>query len=213
MASTAAPPERPGRVYEPDLEPKAGDPTWGVVDLHPRQGAWTREEFLALESNRSVELVDGFLDVLPVPRMSHQEIADWLVAKLKDRLGRRAACTAPFPVGTIRENYREPDAVATTDPGGLPEDSCEHATFVVEVVSEKKRDRRRDYVTKRSEYAAAGIQEYWIVDPSDLVVLQLVLDGDVYREAGRFAAGDVVRSEAVPGFEVSVDELFEAVPR
>ena len=37
--------------------------------------------------------------------------------------------------------------------------------LVVEVVSPGPQNRDRDYRYKRTEYAARGIAEYWIVDP------------------------------------------------
>jgi Uma2 family endonuclease len=39
------------------------------------------------------------------------------------------------------------------------------ADLAMEVVSKGKEDRKRDLITKRFEYARAGIPEYWIVDP------------------------------------------------
>ncbi len=55
--------------------------------------------------------------------------------------------------------------------------------LVVEVVSPGKANEDRDYRYKRSEYAARGILEYWIVDPeiSKITILSLV-DG-LYEEA------------------------------
>jgi hypothetical protein len=78
-------------------------------------------------------------------------------------------------------NGREPDVVVVlpakahlvreTFVDGPPD-------LVVEVVSDDSVER--DYETKRAEYAAAGIPEYWIVDPrSDLV--DALFDLDVER--------------------------------
>jgi len=86
---------------------------------------------------------------------------------------------------------------------------------VVEVVSASPEDRHRDYVVKREDYAAAGIPEYWIVDPTERVITLLVLEqndsGRVeYVEAGRFAVGSRVCSHRLPGFEVPVTDCFAA---
>jgi Uma2 family endonuclease len=48
------------------------------------------------------------------------------------------------------------------------------ADLVMEVVSEDDPDR--ELVTKRVEYAQAGICEYWLLDPRDRTVTVLALD-------------------------------------
>lgn len=82
------------------------------------------------------------------------------------------------------------------------------ADLVMEIVSPDDPDRDTD--VKRREYARAGIQEYWIVDPRDESILVLVLDGRQYREGGRFVAGQNARSELLAGFEVDVTAAFAA---
>ena len=76
-----------------------------------------------------------------------------------------------------------------------------------EVVSDS--DAENDYVTKRREYAAAGVREYWIVDRYRREILTLVLDGGSYREAGTRSAGEV-RSDTIPDFAVNVADVWAA---
>lgn len=52
-------------------------------------------------------------------------------------------------------------------------------TLVMEVVSGGPQDRKRDLVIKRAEYAAAGIPEYWIVDPESRRITVLTLVGAI----------------------------------
>jgi Uma2 family endonuclease len=75
-------------------------------------------------------------------------------------------------------------------------------------VSGNKEDRRRDLVTKRKEYARAGIPEYWIVDPREERVLVLRLEGKCYKIHGDFSKGQAASSVLLPGFSVDVNELF-----
>jgi len=65
-------------------------------------------------------------------------------------------------------------------------------------------------LTKRREYAQAGIAEYWIVDPKTEMVSVLVLDGDVYRLHGEFARGTAATSVLLPKFVVDVAAVFDA---
>ncbi|MEG4633573.1 Uma2 family endonuclease [Microcoleus sp. AR_TQ3_B6] len=55
--------------------------------------------------------------------------------------------------------------------------------LVVEVVSPGKVNEDRDYRYKRSEYAARGIPEYWIVDPGQAKVTVLMWVDGLYEEA------------------------------
>jgi Uma2 family endonuclease len=86
----------------------------------------------------------------------------------------------------------------------------EGADLVVEVVSEGEENRKRDLVTKPQEYAAAGISEYWIVDPQERQITVLVLEGQAYREHGAFGSGKVATSVLLAGFSASVDAVFAA---
>ena len=60
------------------LQHRIGEPTWDIAMLFPLQGQWTEEEYLALDTNRLMELVDGCLDVLPMPTPYHQAIVRYL---------------------------------------------------------------------------------------------------------------------------------------
>lgn len=52
-------------VIQPQL--KRPKPTYEIIDLFPAQGESTEEEYLALETNRLIELSKGNLEVLPLP--------------------------------------------------------------------------------------------------------------------------------------------------
>ncbi len=54
--------------------------------------------------------------------------------------------------------------------------------LAVEVVSPGSENRDRDYRYKRSEYAARGIPEYWIVDPQQQKVTILEWVSGLYEE-------------------------------
>ncbi|MEH1784051.1 MAG: Uma2 family endonuclease [Nostoc sp.] len=56
-------------------------------------------------------------------------------------------------------------------------------TYLVEVVSPGKVNEDRDYRYKRSEYAARGISEYWIVDADRARITLLTLVDGLYDEA------------------------------
>jgi Uma2 family endonuclease len=80
---------------------------------------------------------------------------------------------------------------------------------VVEVVSPGKVNEDRDYRYKRSEYAARGISEYWIVDPGKMKVTVLTwLDG-LYEEAVFTDRNDRIISTILPEFALTVAQVLQ----
>jgi Uma2 family endonuclease len=67
-----------------------------------------------------------------------------------------------------------------------------------------------DYQTKRTEYAQAGIPEYWIIDPQQNLVTVLVLRGKDYQVHQAGTPGMQVASVLLDGFELSVADIFAA---
>ncbi|NJM40309.1 MAG: Uma2 family endonuclease [Anaerolineae bacterium] len=84
-------------------------------------------------------------------------------------------------------------------------DFWEGADLVMEVLSS---NREHDLVTKRKEYAEAGIPEYWIIDPQLRTITVLTLANKQYVEHGTFAEGAIAQSVLLSGFEVTVAEVF-----
>lgn len=79
--------------------------------------------------------------------------------------------------------------------------------LVMEVVSQD--DPERDWTKKRTDYAEAGMPEYWIVDPHRGVIVVLRLDAGRYVEHGEFPRGTRARSALLPGFEVDVTAALQ----
>lgn len=193
---------------------KAEEPTWEIARLFPAQGNWSVEEYLALDTNYLVEFSDGYVEVLPMPTDKHQAIVAYLFLALV-AFARKTGGTvrfAPLRVRLWPGKFREPDLVFMSAEHGDRRHNqyWEGADLVVEVVSGSEDDRQRDLVTKRREYAQAGIPEYWIVDPRQELITVLQLSGDAYTEHGRFGRGTIVKSASLAGFEVPVDAVLDA---
>jgi Uma2 family endonuclease len=56
--------------------------------------------------------------------------------------------------------------------------------LIAEVVSPGRTNRDRDFINKRLQYAAIGVSEYWLIDPSVKAVMVLTLQEDDYLEVG-----------------------------
>ena len=129
------------------------------------------EEFLALPNDgRQMEWVDGEAIIFMPPNVRHQLLSGFLFFLLNGfaglfNLGRVIA--APVEMRTRPDGpAREPDIlfVAREHLGRLmAQRLVGPADLIIEIVSDESatRDRREKFL----EYAAAGVREYWWVDP------------------------------------------------
>ncbi|MFQ5854975.1 MAG: Uma2 family endonuclease [Anaerolineae bacterium] len=190
-----------------------------VTETPPEEGRrlrMTYEEFLAwADEDVHAEWVDGEVIVHMPPKTIHQDIATFLVALLRFfaqffQLGK--VLTAPYEMKVDPPDgpAREPDIlfVATENLARLTENKLEGpADLIVEIISDDSvsRDRSRKFY----EYQAAGVREYWIIDPRQGTERA---DFWVLDEDGRYRpvpVGDdgIYRSTVIPGFWLRVDWL------
>jgi Uma2 family endonuclease len=83
--------------------------------------------------------------------------------------------------------------------------------FIVEVLS--KNSTKRDRVTKFEDYAAHGVEEYWIVDPIKQTVEQYILpseDSEIYALWRKLTVADDIESVVIKGFKIPVLAIFDA---
>lgn len=191
-----------------------GEPTWEIAKLFPNQGTWSEHQYLALDTNRCIEFVDGRLEFPPMPTELHQLIVRFLFlqlhdfAEIKHKLG--LVLFSGLRVKLWEGRIREPDLVFlfAENHHRRGDKFWRGADLAMEVVSEDDPDR--DLVEKRSEYARAGIREYWIVDPrtETVTLLSLRESGTEYTEAGEYRRGDTAASLLLDGFSVEVTAIF-----
>lgn len=201
--------------YPSPIASKPGEPVWEVARLYPAQGEWSEEAYLELDKagNTLIEFTDGYVEMLPMPTVEHQRIVMCMVLALNEfsRPGKLGEVfTAPLPLKLRTRVYREPDIIFVLQQNRPKGNYPERADLVVEVVSAGKANRVRDVNTKRLEYAAAGIPEYWIVDPKDGQITVLKLDGKTYIEHGVFKKGATATSALLNGFSVDVTKALAA---
>ena len=146
-----------------------------------------------------------------MPTVMHQAILVFLTRLFAAYLEPRGgfALFAGLRVRTGEGRFSEPDLAALldrSDPRNQPRYWL-GADLVLEVVSED--DPNRDLVVKRAEYAAAGINEYWIVDPRAETITVLVLVETHYVEHGVFRRGDTATSPLLDGFTLDVTAMLD----
>ena len=185
-----------------------------VLELLPPQGDWSEEDYLWLtdDTNRLIEFVDGYIEVLPMPTDEHQAISGFLCRAFSLHLQALGGIVlyAPLRIRIRARKFREPDLLVLRD----AHDSRRQnrywlgADLVVEIVSPDKPER--DLVEKRMDYALVGIPEYWIVDPRQQTITVLALYESQYQEHGVFSRGAQATSAVLAGFSVAVDDVLDA---
>ncbi len=134
------------------------------------------------------ELVEGVLLVTPAPNANHQRCVKELLVALSLAAGdEHFVVPAPFDFYVSEITYFEPDIVVALEEE-VGEARLERTPLLLVEVGSRT-TRLIDMGTKRLAYEAAGVPEYWLVDPDEpsLTVLRLV-EGR-YQEAAR-VAGD-----------------------
>lgn len=140
------------------------------MDILPKGRVYTIEDIYALPDGVRAELVDGRIYYMAPPSRTHQRISSRLNQIISNYIdGQNGSCEiypAPFAVFLDKDDtaYFEPDLSVICDTSKLDEKGCHGAPdWIIEIVSPGSKSM--DYFTKLMKYQAAGVREYWIVNP------------------------------------------------
>jgi Uma2 family endonuclease len=178
----------------------------------------TYQEFLELSSNseEQFEYIDGEIYLMTAPKVVHQSalgelyriFASWFKGK---------SCRpffAPFDITLKRTaaniNVVQPDLMVICDLDrhmntkgyymGVP-------TLLVEILSESTRGK--DSLKKLDLYLAAGVSEYWIINPISREIAVMSFEKGRITDGRMSGTGESVESILFKGLQVEVDELFQ----
>lgn len=166
----------------------------------------TADEYVRLpeDSLFRYELVNGVVLTSPNPTFRHQVIVVELCSQVRNHLGRYSTGTVVFGVDVRLGDDRvyRPDVVCLQAQKAA---RCGNAVMevpdlVAEVISPEF--RCYDSQTRRGDYEAADVSEYWLIDPDRNEFHFLVLEGGAYREVS--AAGEHYASTVLTGFELDL---------
>jgi Uma2 family endonuclease len=182
------------------------------------QKKMTLEEFLAYDdgTDNLYELENGEMLSMPAESDLNQRIASFLFALFlglgipshRIRIGMEVA------VSGAQASVRVPDLVVLSEELATVMEGATRSIvlmdmppplLVVEVVSPNQ--EKRDYRYKRSEYAARGIAEYWIVDPGQQRVTVLEWVEGMYEEKV-YTENRVISSPVLENLELIVDRIW-----
>jgi Uma2 family endonuclease len=186
----------------------------------------TFEEYLAYSSNVEgrFQLIDGGLTELPPESELNNFIANHLqfllvIAKVAPlRLIRIHTLELQVPVLNRKDPMncfpdlavlREEHILLTERRLTITRD-MPPPRLIAEVVSPSQTNRDRDYINKRAQYAAIGVGEYWLIDPSTQMIVVLELRGDTYGEVGAFRGSERILSPTFPELALTAEQVFQA---
>jgi Uma2 family endonuclease len=169
------------------------------------------------------ELIDGEAHAMAGPSWTHQSVVGRLFAQLLAYFDQRPCQVLPAPLDVrlphgdeaddVVVNVVQPDIVVVCDIEKLDQRGCRGAPdLVVEVLSPSTAGR--DQVAKRALYERHGVDQYWLVHPTDRVVTIYRRQGDAgFAPPDVFEARGVVSVVGYEGLAIDWDQAFAAVPR
>ena len=177
--------------------------------------SYSFEEYCHYNDNTDnrYELVDAHLKMMSPPSFRHLLIADKLKEILNQEIKRQQKsliCLSELVVRTGWKKSRIVDLAVISRSQVI--DSLEQTAIceipsllVIEIVSPDS--IQRDYRYKRSEYAAVGISEYWIVDPLEQKMTVLIFNEGLYDEQV-FLGETAIASNQFPELKITVNEIL-----
>jgi Uma2 family endonuclease len=163
-----------------------------------------------------VEYLNGDIVMTPARSPHHQIIVTnllLLMGQFAMTNGLGLVLPAPLDVVLAKEEQiaqpdlifiskgRAPKLVTRAAISGAPD-------LVLEIISPST--ARADRKIKPPLYARYGVAEFWLVDPEDQSVEVFVLDGETYRVAGIYLAGDTIKVGRFADAKIAVDTIFAA---
>ncbi|MCD7956067.1 MAG: Uma2 family endonuclease [Lachnospiraceae bacterium] len=154
-----------------------------------KQGEFTLEDYYALPDEQRVELIDGVFYDMVTPYTTHQiavaEIGRQLADFIRDQGGSCRPLVSPVDVQLDCDDRTmvQPDVLVICDRDKIKKHCVFGAPdFIAEILSDFT--AYKDTVLKLMKYNRAGVQEYWVVDlENEVVVVYDMTGGECYTSA------------------------------
>lgn len=178
---------------------------------------YTYGDYLLWKFQERVELLRGFIRKMsPAPSRRHQTILQNINKRFLNVLLQKTCnvYVAPFdvrlPVPSAKKDSTvvQPDICIVCDPAKLDDHGCNGAPdLIVEILSPS--NSKYDIDVKFGIYEEAGVQEYWMVEPEERMVLVYTLQNGQYVGLRPVTLGQMVNSPLFPQLKIEVDEVFD----
>lgn len=174
---------------------------------------YTVDDIYALPDGQRAELIDGDMYMMSPPGRMHQRLVsefDTLIrTHIKSQHGECEVYPAPFAVflNADSHTYVEPDLSVICDKKKLDDRGCNGAPdWVIEITSPSS--LRMDCLVKLLKYQAAGVREYWIVNPEKKTVLTYFFENQK-EEFGQFSFEEDIPVRIYDKWSVNIAELLK----
>lgn len=177
---------------------------------------YTYADYLLWQFKERVELFKGKIFAMsPAPSRVHQEVSR-NINRTFDLYFYRKKCKvyyAPFDVrlpdksGEIK-SVVQPDLCVICDSNKLDDKGCIGApNLIVEIVSPG--NSKKEMKNKLNLYEEAGVEEYWIVHPTEKSIFVYFLEEGKYKPLRPIFEGDIFHSVIFPDLEIDTEKVFE----
>lgn len=182
--------------------------------------SYTYADYLLWQFQDRVELIKGkIFKMSPAPNMRHQRISMNMIKAIVPFFSQKNCNLfhAPFDVRLSTKNKNEeaattvvqPDLCIVCDDRKLDTQGCIGAPdLIIEILSpgNSKKEMRDKYLL----YEENEVKEYWVVIPSVEILQRYILDdNNKYVAQLPNVQGDIVGITFLPGYELSVDDIFK----
>jgi len=184
---------------------------------------FTYGDYLAWPDDERWEIIDGeAYDMTPAPNRFHQKIAGNLFSIIHRFLEGKACevYIAPFDVrlpdsDEVDEKVCtvvQPDIVVVCDPKKLDERGCRGAPdWVIEILSPSTSGK--DHLKKRELYERHGVKEYWLIHPTDRVVMIYRLAKKTFGKPSVYEDESEIQVGIFPDLMVQTSKIFPSQPK
>ena len=176
-------------------------------------------DYLSWQFSERVELIKGFIKKMsPAPNRKHQTISQHLNFKIYSYFQNQpcSVFVAPFdvtlPIKSTKKDATvvQPDICVICDESKLTDAGCHGAPdLIVEILSPQ--NSKHDVDTKFKLYEESGVKEYWIVEPTEKLVLVYTLQNEKYIGLKPFSEGEIIESPLFVDMKIAVDYVFYKV--
>ena len=182
-------------------------------------------DYMSWKFEQTLEIIRGKIFPMAGPSRVHQKIS-WQLSGIFFNYFKDKQCevyAAPFDVRLYDKfksidadkdiyNVVQPDLCVICDLDKLDDRGCIGAPdLIIEILSPG--NSKREMKIKKSLYAEAGVQEYWVIDPNQETLTQFVGIGENenYNRPLIFTSDDEVASIVFPDLIIDLKVLFPVV--